>query len=30
MYMVKNMELNEIINIYNNLKNKVDDLWRSL
>ena len=25
-----NMELNEILNIYNNYSNKINGLWRSL
>lgn len=25
-----NMEINEIINIYNNYKEKINDLWRYL
>lgn len=25
-----NMEMNEILNIYNNYKEKISDLWRSL
>jgi len=25
-----NMEMNEILNIYNNYKEKINDLWRSL
>lgn len=25
-----NMELNEILNVYNNYNSKINDLWRSL